>query len=230
VSVETGRARTADDAQTELQFIGGVFAGIAVLAYLAGFLVRYYFLDALGLSPSSTTLPLYYFGVYGFAVIERAPWTLVPVAVVALLTAVICELGRRRLPHPQTRSHTVYVAYPTLGLSFVAAVLALPHGAQVTARAQFQDLWLPRHTQGVRVVLRPALRARCSRSIDERNRSDDQRLACASEEQRLVLVGEGPRDLIFFERKTMTADALPVTSVFRLRREDVLMTTTRTGP
>jgi hypothetical protein len=244
------------DAETERiegDYFRGILLAFIVLAYFAGFVVRYDFLNRLGLSIASTTLPVYYLCVYSYDVIVSQPWVLVVLLGVAAVVAFTCWQVRGR---PKRREAVVVACvYPGLMTAFFLAFPLLARAAQLTADGQVLDLYLPRHELGTRLVLaKQFLEDHCGSAgarafidaspaevksrkfranpLHERCRDVDVgALLEASENARLILIAESPQDVIFFERPANAApDVFPATRVYRIKKSDAALASTRIGP
>lgn len=238
---------------TEANYFKGILLGLVVLAYFTGFVVRYDFLNRLGLSIASTTLPGYYLCVYGYDVLSRQPWVVVQVLGFGLAVAAVIWVVRRR---PRDRKTLVaWCLFPGLMVAFVAAFPLLARAAQRTADAQVLDLFQPRHELGTRLVLTkqfldehcgdPGVRRFIDASSAELRRRklranplhdrcrdmDVGSLLEAAEDARLILIAESPQDLIFFERPAVaTAPVFPATRIYRVKKSDTALASTRIGP
>jgi hypothetical protein len=247
--------QTVDSTErTEGNTFKGFLLGLIVLAYFTGFVVRYDFLSRLGLSIASTTLPVYYLCVYSYDVLTREAWVVPAIVATALAVAAACWLAQPR-PRQFDRKTIVVCVYPGLMVAFVVAFPLLARAAQLTADSQVLDLYRPRHELGTRLVLSkqflddhcgdlgarrfvdasPAeVRRRLLRENPLKDRCRDADvggLLEASEDARLILVAESPQDLVFFERPRHAADAVfPATSVYRVKKTDAALASTRIGP
>lgn len=244
-------------AQTEKEegdYFKGFLLGLVVLAYFTGFIVRYDFFNRLGLSIASTALPVYYLCVYSYDVLARQWWALAVIALIVLGVGAACWATPKRPKTPG--SFVVWCVYPALMTGFVVAFPLLAVAAQITADAQVLDLYRPRHELGTRLVLnkqfvdehcgnvgaRRYLDASPSEVRRQKLRANPLRDRCrdaevgalleAAEDARLILIAESAQDLIFFERPAaaLAQGAFPATRVYRVRKTDAALASTRIGP
>jgi hypothetical protein len=244
----------AQSDKEEGNYFKGFLLGIVVLAYFTGFIVRYVFLDRLGLSIASTALPVYYLCVYSYDVLTREWWALVVIVLIALVVGAACWARPTRPTTPG--SFVVWCVYPALMTGFVFAFPLLAIAAQKTADAQVLDLYGPRHELGTRLVLNKQFvdehcgnagarryldappselrrqKLRANPLHDRCRDADVGALLEAAEDARLILIAESAQDLIFFERPAaaLTEGAFPATRVYRVRKADAALASTRIGP
>jgi nitrate reductase NapE component len=241
--------------RTEAGYFKGLLLGLIVLAYFSGFVVRYDFLNRLGLSIASSTLPVYYLCVYSYDVLTREAWVVPMIVAMGSIVAAVCWRAQPATRRRDRKAIIVWCVYPGLMVAFVAAFPLLAWAAQRTADAQVLDLYRPRHELGTRLVLtRQFLDDHCGglgarRFIDaspaevrrRQLRANPLKDRCrdadvgglleASEDARLILVAESPQELIFFERPPLVPDALfPATRVYRVKKTDAALASTRIGP
>lgn len=241
--------------RAEGDYFKGLLLGLIVLAYFTGFVVRYHFLNRLGLSIASTTLPVYYLCVYSYDVLTREAWVVPVIVAIALVVAAGCWSLQPRERRIDRNAIIAWCVYPGLMVAFMAAFPLLALAAQRAADAQILDLYRARRELGTRLVLSkqflddhcasPGARRFIDASPEERRRqqlranplknrcldADMRGLLDASQEARLILVAESPQDLIFFERPRRAEYTLfPATSVYRVKKTDAALASTRIGP
>jgi hypothetical protein len=245
--------RITETERTEGDYFKGLLLGLIVLAYFTGFVVRYDFLNRLGLSIASTTLPVYYLCVYSYDVLARQWWVIFVIVAIGLLVGAAMWQVRHRPREPEPI--IAWCVYPGLMVAFIAAFPLLARAAQVTADAQVLDLYGPRRELGTRLVLnKQFLEDHCGapgvrkfigpsaaelrrekmrkKSLADRCRDEDvARLLEAAQESRLILIAESPQDLVFFERPRLSSPgAFPTTRVYRVKKSDAALASTRIGP
>jgi hypothetical protein len=228
-------------------------AGVVAILYFTGFVVRYHYLDRLGLSMASASLPWYYLCVYSYDVVIREWWALLVMLAAGVVVGWLMWFQRGR-PH-ETDTILVTCVYPGAVASFVVSFFVLASAARMAADAQVLELYGPRRELGTRVVLSKrflddhcgasGVRRFIAASAAERRReslrkkrvqnrcrdTDVAELIEASQDARLILITESADDLVFFERPRVPATgAYPATSVYRIKKSDTALANTRIGP